>query len=160
MHPNLRVMTVTCMTYTHKHANTQMENVPPDEEEFFVKPAVQGTEYIIRACIAEGVSRVVLTSSIAAVAFGHKPPNPYQSPPGVSEDTWNQGKCPCLSSRICTLVVCLRTHGRKVNVHVHVHIRVCVPVPVYAHVNVHVHVHAQVRCRVCPHVHFTLTSSH
>ena len=89
-------------THVYTHIHTQVENVPSDEDNFFVKPAVQGTETVIRACIAEGVSRVVLTSSVAAVAMGHKPPSPYHAPPGAGEDMWTQGKHACVCAHTVT----------------------------------------------------------
>lgn len=44
--------------------------VPKDEAEL-VRPAVDGTLRVLRAAAAAGVGRVVLTSSVAAIAFGH-----------------------------------------------------------------------------------------
>jgi nucleoside-diphosphate-sugar epimerase len=46
-------------------------SVPEDENEI-VGPAVEGTRRVLEACAASGkVRRVVLTSSVAAIAFGH-----------------------------------------------------------------------------------------
>ncbi|TFH26984.1 MAG: aldehyde reductase [Myxococcales bacterium] len=48
-------------------------DIPKDEDEL-VRPAVDGTRRVLEACAgtAGGVERVVLTSSVAAVAFGHR----------------------------------------------------------------------------------------
>jgi len=43
----------------------------PDDENEVIEPAVDGTLRVLRAARAAGVRRVVLTSSLAAVAFGH-----------------------------------------------------------------------------------------
>jgi len=65
-----------------------MERVPAGEEEdFFRKRAVEATERIVRAAIVEGVERIVLTSSFAAIGFGHTP-DPLLQPPGPSDGTW------------------------------------------------------------------------
>ena len=49
---------------------------PADEDEL-IRPAVQGTLRVLRACAASGtVRRVVLTSSVAAVAPDHAGPEP------------------------------------------------------------------------------------
>ena len=46
--------------------------LPKDKDEMIV-PAVEGTRRALTAALAAGVERVVLTSSIAAVAYGHPP---------------------------------------------------------------------------------------
>jgi dihydroflavonol-4-reductase len=46
--------------------------LPKDRDELIV-PAVEGTRRALTAALAAGVERVVLTSSIAAVAYGHPP---------------------------------------------------------------------------------------
>lgn len=43
---------------------------PKDPDEF-VRPAVEGTRRAVKAALAAGVERVVLTSSIAAIQYGH-----------------------------------------------------------------------------------------
>jgi nucleoside-diphosphate-sugar epimerase len=44
----------------------------PDHEDDLIRPAVQGTLRVLRACAADsGVRRVVLTSSLAAIVEGH-----------------------------------------------------------------------------------------
>jgi len=58
--------------------------VPKDEDELIV-PAREGTLRVLRAAKAAGVKRVVVTSSMAAVAYGHanaKPSRPY------TEEDW------------------------------------------------------------------------
>jgi nucleoside-diphosphate-sugar epimerase len=47
-------------------------NVPKHEDELIV-PARAGTLRVLRAACAAGVKRVVLTSSFAAIGYGHKP---------------------------------------------------------------------------------------
>jgi nucleoside-diphosphate-sugar epimerase len=47
-------------------------DAPKDEDEL-IRPAREGTLRVLRAARQAGVKRVVLTSSFAAVAYGHKP---------------------------------------------------------------------------------------
>jgi nucleoside-diphosphate-sugar epimerase len=56
---------------------------PGDGEEEVVK----GTEAVLQACIAEGVKRVILTSSASAVACGLTP-DPRLTAPGPDESSW------------------------------------------------------------------------
>jgi nucleoside-diphosphate-sugar epimerase len=48
------------------------DNVPKDEDELIV-PAREGTLRVLRAARDGGVKRVVLTSSFAAIGYGHEP---------------------------------------------------------------------------------------
>ena len=43
----------------------------PENEDVFIKPAVEGTLRVLKACADAGVEKVVLTSSFAAVGYGH-----------------------------------------------------------------------------------------
>jgi len=43
----------------------------PKDPDDFIRPAVEGTRRAITAALASGVERVVLTSSIAAIQYGH-----------------------------------------------------------------------------------------
>lgn len=45
---------------------------PKDPEKEMIGPAVEGTERVIQACLREGVERLVMTSSMAAVVYGHE----------------------------------------------------------------------------------------
>ena len=44
--------------------------VPKDENEL-IRPAVEGTLRVLKACVGTGVEKVVLTSSFAAIGYGH-----------------------------------------------------------------------------------------
>jgi nucleoside-diphosphate-sugar epimerase len=58
-------------TYVLHVASPFPAEIPRDEMEL-IRPAVDGTKRVLRACAESGtVKRVVLTSSVAAVAFGH-----------------------------------------------------------------------------------------
>ncbi|MDP3899425.1 MAG: NAD-dependent epimerase/dehydratase family protein, partial [Mesorhizobium sp.] len=46
--------------------------MPRDRDEL-IRPAVDGTRRAVGAALAEGVERIVLTSSIAAIVYGHEP---------------------------------------------------------------------------------------
>lgn len=43
----------------------------PENEDVFIKPAVEGTLRVLKACSDADVQKVVLTSSFAAVGYGH-----------------------------------------------------------------------------------------
>jgi dihydroflavonol-4-reductase len=43
----------------------------PENEDVFIKPAVEGTLRVLKACADADVEKVVLTSSFAAVGYGH-----------------------------------------------------------------------------------------
>ena len=43
----------------------------PENEDVFIKPAVEGTLRVLKACADADVKKVVLTSSFAAVGYGH-----------------------------------------------------------------------------------------
>jgi dihydroflavonol-4-reductase len=43
----------------------------PESEDVFIKPAVEGTLRVLKACADADVQKVVLTSSFAAVGYGH-----------------------------------------------------------------------------------------
>jgi len=58
-------------TYVQHVASPFPPEVPKDENEL-IRPAVDGATRVLNACAAAGtVKRVVMTSSVAAVAFGH-----------------------------------------------------------------------------------------
>jgi nucleoside-diphosphate-sugar epimerase len=60
-------------TYVLHVASPFPPEVPKNEMDL-IRPAVEGTKRVLSACAASGsVKRVVLTSSVAAVAFGHGP---------------------------------------------------------------------------------------
>lgn len=71
-------------TYVLHTASPFPSNSPKDEN-VLIKPAVDGTLFVLRACVQEGskVKRVVLTSSVAAI-IGSKPKNGYT----YSEKDW------------------------------------------------------------------------
>lgn len=56
--------------YLQHTASPFMLNMPADRNEL-VGPAVAGTERALNAALQAGVERVVLTSSMAAIAYGH-----------------------------------------------------------------------------------------
>ncbi len=60
-------------TYVLHVASPFPAEVPKDEMDL-IRPAVDGTTRVLRACAESGtVKRVVVTSSVAAIAFGHDP---------------------------------------------------------------------------------------
>ena len=59
-------------TYAH-HVASPFPLTMPEDEEDLIKPAVEGTRRVLEAAFQNGVRRVVLTSSVAAVSHGHDP---------------------------------------------------------------------------------------
>lgn len=56
-----------------QHVASPFPASSPDDENVLVKPAVEGTRRLLEAAASAGtVHRVVLTSSVAAVAYGHE----------------------------------------------------------------------------------------
>ena len=58
--------------YVHHIASPFPPNVPEHEDDLIV-PAREGALRVLRAARSAGVKRVVLTSSFAAIGYGHKP---------------------------------------------------------------------------------------
>jgi len=60
------------------HVASPMPLQSPKDENDLIKPAREGTLRVLRAARDAGVKRVVVTSSTAAVAYGHEPrPRPF-----------------------------------------------------------------------------------
>ena len=62
---------------------------PRDEQEL-IRPAVQGTLRVMRAAAAAGVERLVQTSSLAAVMYGHR----HERTAPFTEADWTQVETP------------------------------------------------------------------
>ena len=56
--------------YLQHTASPFVIDLPEDKNEL-IRPAVEGTERALNAAIKAGVERIVLTSSMAAIAYGH-----------------------------------------------------------------------------------------
>ncbi|MDR3474947.1 MAG: aldehyde reductase [Devosia sp.] len=56
--------------YVQHVASPLVLHMPHDREEL-IRPAVEGTRRALRAGLAAGVERIVLTSSVAAIVYGH-----------------------------------------------------------------------------------------
>lgn len=69
-----------------QHVASPFPAVAPADENRLIRPAVEGTLRVLRAAARAGtVERVVLTSSIAAVAYGHESANGRV----LTEDDWS-----------------------------------------------------------------------
>jgi dihydroflavonol-4-reductase len=53
------------------HVATVIVAEEPKDASTVIRPAVEGTERVLRFAHAEGISRVIMTSSIATVGYGH-----------------------------------------------------------------------------------------
>ncbi|MDG2532288.1 aldehyde reductase [Sphingomonas sp. HITSZ_GF] len=57
---------------THvQHVASPFPQSQPEDEQELIRPAVEGTLRVLRAAHAAGVKRVVVTSSFAAIGYGH-----------------------------------------------------------------------------------------
>lgn len=54
------------------HVASPFPNEVPKDEMELIRPAVEGTLNVLQAAVEKGVKKVVLTSSIAAVMYGHE----------------------------------------------------------------------------------------
>ena len=57
-------------------------------EEELVKPAVQGTTSVVKACKAYGVKRLVITSSVAAQRFGYNMDDPDRPADSIFDESY------------------------------------------------------------------------
>jgi dihydroflavonol-4-reductase len=53
------------------HVAAQIVALEPKDADIVVRPALEGTRRVLRFALAGGVKRVILTSSIATVGYGH-----------------------------------------------------------------------------------------
>jgi nucleoside-diphosphate-sugar epimerase len=67
------------------HVASPFPDTTPDNENELIQPAVEGTRRVLSAAVRNGVRRVVLTSSIAAVSSAHPDQNRT-----FSEEDWSQ----------------------------------------------------------------------
>lgn len=59
------------------HVASPLPAAAPKDEGELIRPAVDGTLRVLRAAHAAGAKRVVLTSSFAAIGYGHEPGRDY-----------------------------------------------------------------------------------
>ncbi len=64
------------------HVASPFPPVQPKDPDELIVPAREGTRRVLRAALAAGVKRTVVTSSVAAIAGGAKTPGP------LTEDDW------------------------------------------------------------------------
>jgi nucleoside-diphosphate-sugar epimerase len=55
-----------------QHTASPFVTSMPDDKMDLIRPAIAGTERALNAALAAGVERIVLTSSMAAIAYGHE----------------------------------------------------------------------------------------
>ena len=53
------------------HVATQILREEPEDPDLVVRPALEGTQRVLRAAADAGVKRVIMTSSVATVGYGH-----------------------------------------------------------------------------------------
>ncbi|HJQ55654.1 MAG TPA: NAD-dependent epimerase/dehydratase family protein, partial [Vineibacter sp.] len=85
-------------TYVLHVASPLPPRTPRDANELIV-PAREGARRALRAAAAAGVRRVVLTSSIAAIAYGHRRPPPQPMTEALWSDPTNPETTPYAQSK-------------------------------------------------------------
>ena len=60
------------------HVATAIRGDEPRDSSLVIRPAIEGTERVLRFAHAAGIKRVILTSSIATVGYGHGQTNGAQ----------------------------------------------------------------------------------
>lgn len=73
------------------HVASPFPPVQPKDPDELIVPAREGTRRVLRAAFAAGVKRVVVTSSVAAIAGGARTPGP------LTEENWTDLDFPGLS---------------------------------------------------------------
>jgi dihydroflavonol-4-reductase len=68
-----------------QHIASPFPAVHPKDEDELIRPARDGAVRVLKAAKAAGVKRVVMTSSVAAIAYGHGD----KRPPVVDETHWS-----------------------------------------------------------------------
>ncbi len=53
------------------HVATVIRGDEPRDQSLVIRPALEGTERILKATLAAGIKRIIVTSSIATVGYGH-----------------------------------------------------------------------------------------
>ena len=53
------------------HVATVIRGDEPRDQSLVIRPALEGTERVLKATLAAGIKRLILTSSIATVGYGH-----------------------------------------------------------------------------------------
>lgn len=69
--------------YVHHVASPYVINQPKNKNDL-IRPAVEGTERALNAALAANVERIILTSSVAAIMYGHPPQKELQ----ITADMW------------------------------------------------------------------------
>ncbi|MDH5656100.1 MAG: aldehyde reductase [Spirochaetia bacterium] len=83
--------------YVLHMASPFLSYLPKDPEQELIRPAREGTLRVLKSSLAGGVKRVVLTSSMAAISYGHLPPKNESL---LDEDTWTDINGPDLTPYI------------------------------------------------------------
>ncbi|MFK7869707.1 MAG: NAD-dependent epimerase/dehydratase family protein [Roseobacter sp.] len=75
------------------HTASPFPMVMPKNHDDLIRPALEGTERVLRAAQAAGVKRVILTSSVVAMIYGHKGPDHVIGP-----DDWTDLSDPAVTA--------------------------------------------------------------
>jgi len=72
-------------TYVLHVASPFFTSIPADPQQSLIRPAIEGTLRVLRASLNERVRRVVMTSSMAAISYGHPDP---ENRSVLDEESW------------------------------------------------------------------------
>lgn len=73
-----------------QHVASPFVITQPKDKNDLIRPAVEGTERALNAALAANIERIVLTSSVAAIMYGHGP----QKELHVNADMWTNIEAP------------------------------------------------------------------
>jgi nucleoside-diphosphate-sugar epimerase len=80
------------------HVASPFPATAPSDPEELIRPAREGTLRVLRAAVAAGVRRVVVTSSVAAIAYGHGAERYTASATPMTEADWTNIDGPHVSA--------------------------------------------------------------
>jgi dihydroflavonol-4-reductase len=89
-------------------ASPLSEGDAANDDDAFIRPARDGALRVLKAAVAAGVERVVLTSSMGAVAYGH-PPARYASGKPFDENDWSDPTKKDASAYVRSKIIAERT---------------------------------------------------
>ena len=80
------------------HVASPFPATTPRDPDALIRPAREGTLRVLQAAVAEGVRRVVVTSSVAAIAYGHAADRYRPGAPPLTASDWTDVDGPHVSA--------------------------------------------------------------
>jgi nucleoside-diphosphate-sugar epimerase len=80
------------------HVASPLPAAMPSDPDELIRPAREGTLSVLCAAVAAGVRRVVVTSSVAAMTYGHGPERYRPDSPPMTEGDWSNVDGPYITA--------------------------------------------------------------